>query len=71
MERTLITGNKALAERLGVSPVTVWHWRKAGVLAQATLSDFGRTIIYDLEKVFECLNHTPVKRGRRYQSINQ
>ncbi len=65
MERTIIRGNKALAEKLGVTQKTVGNWRRAGVLTQATLSDFGRTIIYDLEKVFECLNHRPVKQGRR------
>lgn len=65
MERTIIRGNKALAEKLGVSTVTVWNWKRNGVLMPAILSNFGRVIIYDLEKVFECLNHTPVKRGRR------
>lgn len=65
MERTIIRGNKALAEKLGVTEKTVGNWRRAGVLSPATLSDFGRVIIYDLEKVFECLNHQKVKPGRR------
>ena len=65
MERTTVRGNRALADKLGVHFNTVQNWRKNGVLAPAILSEFGRIIIYDLDKVFECLNHTPVKRGRR------
>lgn len=65
MNRTIIRGNKALAERLGVSQVTVWNWRKSGVLIPATISEFRRVIFYDLEKVFECLNHKKAKPGRR------
>ena len=65
MERTTIRGNRSLAERLGVHFTTVQKWRRQGILAPATISEFGRVIIYDLDKVFECLNHTPVKRGRR------
>lgn len=65
MERTTIRGNRALAEKLGVHFTTVQKWRKNGVLSPATVSEFGKVIIYDLEKVYECLNHNPVKRGRR------
>ena len=65
MERTTVRGNKALAEKLGVHSNTVVNWKRNGVLTKAILSEFGRVIIYDLDKVFECLNHTPVKRGRR------
>ena len=65
MERTIIRGNKALAEKLGVSQVTVWHWRKSGVLLPAILSEFRRVILYDFEKVLECLNHQKAKPGRR------
>ncbi|MBD5585344.1 MAG: helix-turn-helix domain-containing protein [Clostridia bacterium] len=65
MDRIIIRGNKALAEKLGVTEKTIGNWRRAGVLAQATLSDFGRVIIYDLDKVFECLNYKKVKPGRR------
>ncbi len=65
MARTIIKGNKELAKALGVSKNTVCTWRKEGVLTQATLADFRRTIIYDFEKVLECLNHRPVKQGRR------
>ena len=45
--------------------MTVQNWRKSGVLTPATIAEFGRVIIYDLEKVYECLHHTTVKRGRR------
>ena len=65
MERTLVKGNKELAERLGVHPQTIQKWRKRGVLTKATVSDFGRTIFYDLDKVFECLNFKPVTVGRK------
>lgn len=65
MERTTIRGNKALAEKLGVHFNTVQKWRSQGTLKPATLSEYGRVIIYDLDKVYECLNHRPVKQGRR------
>ena len=65
MERKIIRGNKALAEKLEVSVVTISKWRKKGVLKPATLSDFGRVIIYDLEKVFECLNYKAEEPGRK------
>ena len=65
MNRTIIRGNKALADKLGVTQRTICNLRRAGVLAPATLSDFGKIIIYDLDKVFECLNHKKVKPGRR------
>ena len=59
----MIRGSKALAEKLGVSQVTVWHWRKIGVIMPAIVSEFGRVIIYDLEKVYKCLNYqAPSKR---------
>ncbi len=65
MERTTVTGNKALAEKLGVSSRTVHNWRSSGVLHSATIADYGRIIIYDLDKVYECLHHRPVRQGRR------
>lgn len=65
MERTTIRGNRALAEELGVHFNTVQNWRKLGILKAATLCEYGRVIIYDLEKVYECLNHQQVKQGRR------
>lgn len=65
MERTTIRGNRALADKLGVHFNTVQKWRNQGTLKPATLCEYGRVIIYDLDKVYECLNHQPVKRGRR------
>ena len=65
MERTIIKGNTSLANKLGVHRKTVDNWRKKGVLAKATISEYGRIILYDLELVFECLHHEPAKRGRR------
>lgn len=60
MARELIRGNGRLAERLGVTKRTVATWRKKGVLDAGTVSYFGRVIIYDLDKVLECLNHRSV-----------
>lgn len=63
--RETITGNKALAETLGVHFNTIQNWKKSGTLAPAILCEYGRTIIYDLEKVYECLNYKKVSRGRK------
>lgn len=57
MRRETIKGNKALAMAIGVSPQTICAWKAEGVLNNAIISNFRRTIIYDLEKVYECLNH--------------
>lgn len=65
MERTIVKGNTSLAERLGVHRKTVENWRKKGILSQATLADYGRVILYDLDLVFECLQYKKVKSGRR------
>ena len=65
MERTLINGNKALADKLNVTPKTIYNWKKCGVLAESIVANYGRTIIYDLDKVLECLHHKPAKAGRR------
>ncbi|MBD5223622.1 MAG: DUF3853 family protein [Bacteroidales bacterium] len=65
MERTIIKGNKGLAEKLGVHFNTVLNWRKSGLLKAATIADYGRVILYDFDLVLECLRHTPVKQGRR------
>ena len=64
MARITIRGSKALAAELRVSQETVRKWRKEGVLRPATLVDFRRVIIYDLEKVYECLNHRSVWQSR-------
>ncbi|MBD5237726.1 MAG: DUF3853 family protein [Bacteroidales bacterium] len=65
MERTIIRGSKGLADILGVHFNTVLNWRKKGLLDKATVAEYGRVILYDLELVLECLHHTPVKQGRR------
>ena len=62
MKRITIKGNKALAAELGVSRWTISMWKTSGVLDKAILSEFRRTIIYDLERVYECLNHKKRKR---------
>ncbi len=65
MEKEIIKGNKKLAEVLGVHPQTVQKWRKIRLLEDATIAEFGRVILYDLEKVLKCLHHKRVKAGRR------
>lgn len=62
--KATIRGNKALAGELGVHVQTVQKWRKNGILSNATLADLGKVIIYDLDKVYECLHHNRVKPGR-------
>lgn len=62
---TIIRGNRTLAKVLGVHYMTVQNWRKNGVLKKGTVAEYGKVIIYDLDKVLECLHHTTVKRGRR------
>ena len=57
----IVKGNKTLALKLGVHPQTVQKWRRAGILAPAVLAEHGRVIIYDLQKVFECLDHKQLK----------
>lgn len=57
-----IKGNLKLAEVLGVHKMTIQKWRRQGILANATVVDFRRTVIYDLEKVYECLNDKIAKR---------
>ncbi len=64
-DNRFIRGNKALAEKLGVNVMTVQKWRNDGILSSAVLADYGRVIIYDLDKVHNCLRHRPVKQGRR------
>ena len=64
MRRETVKGNKQLAKELGVSRDTVQEWRKRGILAPAVLADIGRIIIYDMEKVYECLHNRKVTRGR-------
>lgn len=63
--RTIIKGNNGLARELGVHCKTVQGWRKKGILAKATVAEYGRVILYDLELVLECLHHQPVKAGRK------
>lgn len=65
MERTIIKGNTNLAATLGVHRKTVDGWRKKGVLDPATIAEYGRTILYDLDLVLQCLHHKKVKPGRK------
>lgn len=72
MGKELVKGNKGLAARLGVHVQTVLNWRRSGVLEAATVVDYGRTIVYDLDKVGECLRHRTAKPGRpkQYSVVN-
>lgn len=62
--RETVRGVKGLAERLGVHKCTVQKWRNMGVLDKATVADYGRVIIFDFDKVCECLQHHSSKPGR-------
>ena len=64
---TIIRGSKALAKVLGVHYNTVLRWRMEGMLTPATLADCGKTIIYDLEKVFECLKPYPIQPRSKWK----
>lgn len=59
-----IRGNKGLARELGVDPGTIHKWRKSGIIQDAIVAEYGRVIIYDIEKVMTCLQHSKVKAGR-------
>lgn len=61
----IVVGHKNLAKIVQRHPKTIEEWVKRGVLDSAILSHYGRTYIYDINKVFEALNHRQVKRGRR------
>lgn len=54
---TTVTGNKRLAEALNVSLRTIGNWRQRGILDKAVISYYGKIIIYDLDKVYQCLNY--------------
>lgn len=70
LDKKYIRGNKALAEYLGVSPLTVCDWKCKGVLNEAIKSEYGRVIIYDVEKVLQALNHRTLKPGRPKLNVN-
>lgn len=55
MERTIIRGNKALAKELGVSERTVVSWKSKRILDKGIIAERGRIILYDLDKVLDCL----------------
>ena len=59
-----IKGNIELADTLGVSLRTIYRWKKSGLLNSSVIIKIGRIIIYDLEKVINNLQQTPVRRGR-------
>ena len=65
MERITVKGEKKLAARLDVHVNTVRKWKNGGILDRAMLSRYGRITIYDLEIVYECLNYSRVRAGRR------
>lgn len=62
--RKEVTGNNELAAELGRSAATIGRWKKAGVLDDAIVSEYGRTVIYDVEKAKNCLRIQPVSAGR-------
>lgn len=65
----LVRGCKRLAETLGVHEQTVAKWRRLGVIDKGTVAQYGRVIIFDLDKVLACLNYhksTPGRPKNRY-----
>lgn len=67
-DRKLIRGNKALGATLGVNERTVRRWRTEGLLAEATVVDLRRMIVYDLDKVFECLQNQALMRRKNQKN---
>lgn len=55
MGRTIIRGNKALAKELGVSERTVVSWKTKRILDKGIIAQRSRVILYDLDKVLDCL----------------
>lgn len=64
MARTIVRGIGALANALGVHRATVSRYRKEGILRPATVSEYRGIVLFDLDKVYQCLNHKPVRPGR-------
>ena len=64
-QKIIIRGNKKLAEHLGVHHQTVQAWRRKGLLAKATVAEYGRIILYDLNRVLDCLQYPPARPGRK------
>lgn len=60
-----VKGNIKLAEALGVHKMTIQKWKKEGLLNDAMVVNFRRTIIYDLDKVYQCLQYKPLTKGRK------
>lgn len=60
-----ITGNNELAELLGVSAGSIGRWKRMGLLQPAIVAEYGRTIIYNVEKAKECLKMGPERPGRK------
>lgn len=59
-----LRGLKELAKYLGVSLPTVNRLRKAGVFDLATV-ERGKILLFELEKVVECLDSTPNKNHKK------
>lgn len=59
-----VRGNNGLAKALKVSVGTVQGWKKSGILDPAIVCEYGRVIIYDLEKAKSCIGYKPLKPGR-------
>ena len=59
-----VRGNKGLAAKLKVSVGTVQRWKNDGLLEKAVICEYGRVIIYDLNKAKDCIKYMPLKAGR-------
>lgn len=63
-EAVYLHGLKELAQYLGVSLPTVNRLRKAGVFDLATVQR-GKILLFELDKVVECLDSTPNKNHKQ------
>ena len=56
---------------LGVNERTVRRWRTEGLLAEATVVVLRRTIVYDLDKVFECLQTQALNAQKESEELTR
>lgn len=63
-EPRIITGVPALSKELNVSETTLHEWKQKGYL-DGSFSQIDRTILFDLDKVLECIKSKPNRKPKR------
>ncbi|MGL5262611.1 MAG: DUF3853 family protein [Bacteroides sp.] len=63
-KQQIITGVPALSKELNVSETTLHEWKAKGYL-DGSFSQIDRTILFDLDKVLECIKHKPNRKPKR------